>query len=145
MNDVQRGNDAVAIGRVEQECDRVVYEYALVKVVPCLERGECINAGVIVYSQEHNFLVARTDLDEDRLLTVAPHVDVVGVRSALEAVEAMCRGGTEAGMAAGERPGARFRWLTAPRSTIVQVGPVHVGLAQEPGVEVERLLDRLVR
>ena len=93
MNDVQRGNDAVAIGRVEQECDRVVYEYALVKVVPCLERGECINAGVIVYSQEHNFLVARTDLDEDRLLTVAPHVDVVGVRSALEAVEAMCRGG----------------------------------------------------
>lgn len=145
MSDVQRYSDAVTIGRVGEERDRAVFEYALVRVVPCLERGECVNAGVIVYSQERNFLMARTDLDEERLLTVAPEVDVPGVRRALEAIEAMCRGGAEAGAAGGERPGARFRWLTAPRSTIVQAGPIHGGLTRDPEDEVERLLERLVR
>lgn len=145
MSSVQRYSDAVTTGRVGEDRDRAVFEYALVRAVPCLERGECVNVGVIVYSQERNFLMARTDLDEERLLAVAPEVDVAGVRRALESIERMCRGGTEAGMAGRERPGARFRWLTAPRSTIVQAGPIHGGLTQDPEVEVERLLDRLVR
>lgn len=145
MSSVRRYSDAVTIGRVGEKRDRAVFEYALVRVVPCLERGECVNAGVIVYSQERNFLMARTDLDEGRLLTVAPGVDVAGVRRALEAIEVMCRGGAEAGMAGRERPGARFRWLTAPRSTIVQAGPIHGGLTQDPELETERLLGRLVR
>ena len=91
MSDVRRYSDAVTTGRVGVERDRVVFEYALVRVVPCLERGECVNAGVIVYSQERGFLAARTFLDEERLRAVAPGVDVVGVLRALEAVEAMCR------------------------------------------------------
>ncbi|MBR8743073.1 DUF3037 domain-containing protein [Nocardiopsis sp. MG754419] len=135
----------VTTGRVGITRDRAVFEYALLRVVPCLERGECVNAGVIVYSQDRAFLAARSDLDEDRLRALDPGVDVVGVRRALEAVEAMCRGGAEAGPAGRERPGPRFRWLTAPRSTIVQAGPVHGGLTVDPEAEVERLLDRLVR
>ncbi|MEU3018747.1 MULTISPECIES: DUF3037 domain-containing protein [unclassified Nocardiopsis] len=135
----------VTTGQVGVERERAVFEYALLRVVPCLERGECVNAGVIVYSQERAFLAARSDLDEARLLAVHAGTDVDGVRRALAAVELMCRGGAEAGMAGRERPGQRFRWLTAPRSTIVQPGPIHGGLTRDPEAEVERLLDRLVR
>ncbi|WP_017543190.1 DUF3037 domain-containing protein [Nocardiopsis prasina] len=135
----------VTTGQVGVERERAVFEYALLRVIPRLDRGECVNAGVIVYSQERAFLASRSDLDEARLLAVDAAVDVVGVRRALEAVEMMCRGGAEAGLAGRERPGQRFRWLTAPRSTIVQPGPIHGGLTEDPEAEVERLLDRLVR
>lgn len=145
VNQVQRYSDAVTTGRVGEQRDRVVFEYALLRVVPCLERGECVNAGVILYAQEQGFLAARWSLDEDRLRALAAHVDVEGVRRALESVAAMCRGGAEAGSAGRERPGQRFRWLTAPRSTIVQPGPIHGGLTEDPAAEVERLLERLVR
>lgn len=145
MSGVARYSDAVTTGRVGVERDRVVFEYALLRVVPSLERGECLNAGVIVYSQERAFLAARWDLDEQRLLAVQPEADVEGVRRALESVEVMCRGGPQAGAPGSERPGQRFRWLTSPRSTIVQPGPIHGGLAQDPEGELERLLDRLVR
>lgn len=135
----------VTTGQVGVERERAVFEYALLRVIPRLERGECVNAGVIVYSQERVFLASRSALDEVRLRAVDPEVDVEGVRRALEAVEVMCRGGAEAGFAGRERPGQRFRWLTAPRSTIVQPGPIHGGLTADPAAEVERLLDRLVR
>jgi hypothetical protein len=135
----------VTTGRVGVERDRAVFEYALLRVVPCVERGECVNAGVIVYCQERAFLAARSALDEGRLLALDEGVDLVGVRRALEAVEMMCRGGDEAGAAGRERPGQRFRWLTAPRSTIVRAGEIHGGLTEDPEAEVERLLDRLVR
>jgi hypothetical protein len=135
----------VTTGQVGVERERAVFEYALLRVIPRLERGECVNAGVIVYSQERAFLASRSALDEERLRAVDPQVDVAGVRRALEAVEVMCRGGVEAGLAGRERQGQRFRWLTAPRSTIVQPGPIHGGLTLDPAVEVERLLDRLVR
>lgn len=135
----------VTTGQVGVKREHAVFEYALLRVVPRLERGECVNAGVILYSQERAFLASRSALDEARLLAVDPEVDVVGVRRALEAVAAMCRGGAEAGFASRERPGQRFRWLTAPRSTIVQPGPIHGGLTADPEAEVDRLLDRLVR
>ena len=142
---MRRYSDAVTTGRVGEERDRAVFEYALLRVVPRLERGECVNAGVIVYCQERGFLAARSALDEGRLLALDPGVDVAGVLRALEGVEAMCRGGEGAGVAGRDRPGQRFRWLTAPRSTIVQPGPVHGGLTEDPEAEVVRLLDRLVR
>lgn len=142
---MRRYSDAVTTGRVGEERDRAVFEYALLRVVPRLDRGECVNAGVIVYCQERGFLAARSALDEGRLLALDPGVDVAGVLRALEGVEAMCRGGEGAGVAGRDRPGQRFRWLTAPRSTIVQPGPVHGGLTEDPEAEVVRLLDRLVR
>ncbi|MFE9840532.1 DUF3037 domain-containing protein [Streptomyces goshikiensis] len=124
---------------------RDVFEYALVRVVPRMERGECFNAGVIVYCRAKSYVAARTHLDEAKLLALDPRADVAGVRAALRAVEGLCAGGESAGQAAGDEPGRRFRWLIAPRSTVVQPGPVHTGLTADPEAEVERLLDLLVR
>ncbi|MFE4084957.1 DUF3037 domain-containing protein [Streptomyces sp. YIM B13502] len=125
--------------------DLHVYEYALLHVVPRVERGERINAGVLVYCRPLSYVGARTHLDEARLLALDPATDVPGVRAALRAVEGVCAGGDAAGQAAADDPGRRFRWLIAPRSTIVQPGPVHTGLTADPGAETERLLDLLVR
>ncbi|MET7361988.1 DUF3037 domain-containing protein [Streptomyces sp. NPDC005562] len=124
---------------------RDVFEYALVRVVPRVERGEQINAGVVVYCRAHSFVAARTHLDEARLRALDPAADVAGIRAALGAVERICAGGEGAGQAAGDDAGRRFRWLIAPRSTVVQPGPVHTGLTADPGAEVDRLLDLLVR
>ncbi|MCM3297607.1 DUF3037 domain-containing protein [Streptomyces pseudogriseolus] len=125
--------------------DLHVYEYALLHVVPRIERGERINTGVLVYCRPLSYVGARTHLDEARLLALDPAADVPGVRAALRAVEGVCAGGDAAGQAAQDDPGRRFRWLIAPRSTIVQPGPVHTGLTADPAAETERLLDLLVR
>ncbi|MCT9144151.1 DUF3037 domain-containing protein [Streptomyces violarus] len=125
--------------------DRQIYEYAVLRVVPRVERGECINAGVLVYCRAESYVGARTHLDEARLLALDPRADVAGVQATLRAVENICAGGPAAGQAAGDDPGRRFRWLIAPRSTIVQPGPVHTGLTTDPAAETERLLDLLVR
>ncbi|QHY94246.1 hypothetical protein SSPS47_03775 [Streptomyces sp. S4.7] len=124
---------------------RDVFEYAPLRVVPRVERGEFINAGVLVYCRAKSFVAARTHLDESRLKALAPDADVAGVRAALRAVEGVCAGGDPAGQAARDDAGRRFRWLIAPRSTVVQPGPVHTGLTLDPAAEVERLLDLLVR
>ncbi|MDX3076197.1 DUF3037 domain-containing protein [Streptomyces sp. NPDC088354] len=113
--------------------------------MPRIERGELINAGVLVYCRAKSFVGARVHLDETRLRCLDPDVDVAGVRAALRGYEGICAGGERAGQAAGDDPGRRFRWLTAPRSTIVQPGPIHTGLTADPRAEVDRLLDLLVR
>jgi hypothetical protein len=133
------------ITRAGQGGDRDVFEYALLKVVPRVERGECINAGVVVYSRAKGYVGARTHLDEARLLALDPAADAAGIRAALGAIERHCAGGEEAGQAARDDAGRRFRWLIAPRSTVVQPGPVHTGLTTDPAAETERLLDLLVR
>ncbi|MBJ7902694.1 DUF3037 domain-containing protein [Streptomyces sp. NPDC004549] len=133
------------ITRTGQGGDRAVYEYALLRVVPRVERGERINAGVLVYCRAHDYVGARTHLDEARLLALDPGADVAGIRAALGAVERICAGGEGAGQAAGDDAGRRFRWLIAPRSAVVQPGPVHTGLTADPVAETERLLDLLVR
>jgi hypothetical protein len=122
-----------------------VFEYALVRAVPRVERGEPINVGVIVYSQRYRYLAVRIGLDPARLLAIDPAADLDAVRSALSAFEKGC---TEGPLA--DRPlGERFRWLTAPRSTIVQPGPVHSGLTSgltsDPAAELSHLFDTLVR
>jgi Protein of unknown function (DUF3037) len=117
-----------------------VFEYALIRVVPRVERGEAINAGVVVYSQQYRYLCARIELDEGRLRALDPAVDLDSVRTALTAFSKACSEGPLA-----DRPlGERFRWLTAPRSTVVQPGPVHTGLTTDPDAEAERLLHALV-
>ncbi|WP_236238974.1 DUF3037 domain-containing protein [Streptomyces sp. CC228A] len=125
--------------------ERDVFEYAVLRVVPRVERGECFNAGVVVYCRARSFVAARTHLDERKLAALDPGADLAGVRAALHAVEGVCRGGDDAGQAASDDAGRRFRWLVAPRSTVVQPGPVHTGLTADPEAEVERLLDVLVR
>jgi hypothetical protein len=123
--------------------DLFIYEYAVIQVVPCVVRGELINAGVIVYSQPRGYLCARTELDEARLRALDEGVDAEEVRRALHAYERACS--DDSGPLRGESLGSRFRWLTAPRSTVVRTGPVHAGLAADPAAELEDLLDRLVR
>ncbi|MFF2009805.1 DUF3037 domain-containing protein [Streptomyces sp. NPDC058195] len=124
--------------------ERVVFEYALLRVVPRVERGECFNAGVVVYCRARGYVAARTHLDETKLKALDPAADTTGVRAALRAVEGVCLGGADAGQASGDDAGRRFRWLIAPRSTVVQPGPVHSGLTADPEAEVERLLGLLV-
>ena len=123
--------------------DRAPYEWCLLRVVPRVERGEQVNAGVIVYCQSRQVLKAAIDLDAARVLALAPDLDVAAVRRHLEAAAAVCEGTHPAttGLSAGQR----FRWLTAPRSTVVQASPVHTGLSDDPAGELTVLLDRLVR
>lgn len=118
------------------------FEYAVLRAVPRVERGETVNIGVIVYSQAFDFLAAATFVDAARLRALDPEVDVDGVCAAADAVRAACAG---EGQGALGSKGERFRWLTAPRSTIVQPGPVHAGMTDDPAAELARLLDQLVR
>ncbi|WP_279433593.1 DUF3037 domain-containing protein [Actinomadura sp. KC345] len=133
------------MSNIRTAAEPTVFEYAALRVVPRVERGEVMNVGVVVYCRALDYLGCRTHLDERRLLALDPSLDLDGVRSALTAVDAVCCGGEHAGQAAQETPGARFRWLTAPRSTIVQPGPVHAGLTDDPKSEPDRLLNLLVK
>ena len=117
--------------------ERHLYEYAVLRVVPRIERGELINAGVIVYCRPLGYLGSRVLLDRARLAALDPDLDPDPVERALAAAaDCTPRGDDDLGR--------RFRWLTAPRSTVVQPGPIHTGLTDDPAAETERLLDLLV-
>jgi hypothetical protein len=121
------------------------YEWAVLRVVPQVDRGEFVNAGVLVYCRQLGYLAAGVELDEARALALDPALDVEAARRHLEGIRAVCAGLPEAGVN-GTRPlGDRFRWLTAPRSTVVQPSPIHTGLTDDPARELERLLDVMVR
>lgn len=121
------------------------YDYAVVRVVPRVEREEFINVGVILSCPAARFLQARIELDEARLLALDPHVDLELVRRHLASFPAICAGVAAAGPI-GELPQrARFHWLTARRSSIIQTSPVHVGRCMDPHAAVEHLLGRMVR
>jgi Protein of unknown function (DUF3037) len=122
-----------------------VFEYAVLRVVPRVDRGEAINAGILIYCRPLRFLAARVELDADRLLALDPSADIEAVRQALAAIAAVCEESAAAGQAGQQDIGRRFRWLTAPRSTVVQPGPVHTGLTRDPAAEADRLLGTLVR
>jgi len=123
---------------------RDTFEYAVLRVVPRVERGECINAGVLVYSRQRDYLGTRIHLDVDRLRALDPTADADAIRAALQAAADVCAADPGAGAAGRETLGSRFRWLTAPRSTVVQPGPVHTGLTDDPDAEADRLLRLLV-
>lgn len=121
------------------------FDYAIIRVVPRVERGEFINAGVILYCLTHRFLGARVELDERRLLALAPEVDVEGVRAHLEAIPRICAGGRAAGPIGQLPQKERWHWLIAPRSTVIQTSPFHSGLCEDPTKALEHLMDRMVR
>lgn len=123
---------------------RVPFEYAVLRVVPRVERGESLNAGVLLYCQAREFLGARVQLDRDRLHALDPGADAEAVERALRTAAGICVADSDAGPAGEENPGRRFRWLTAPRSTVVQPGPVHTGLTEDPAADLDRLLRLLV-
>lgn len=121
------------------------FDYAIVRVVPRVERGEFINAGVIVFCLEHKFLEARVVVDEARLKALWPAVDLDLVRRHLEAIPKVAAGDPSAGPIARLSLRERFHWLVSPRSTIIQVSPVHTGLCEEaPRGMVDALAKRLL-
>jgi len=121
------------------------YDYAVIRVVPRVDRGEQINVGVILSCPDTDFLDARIELDEPRLLALDSSVDLSAIRSNLDAIPVVCRGGPDAGPIGSLPPRGRFRWLVSPRSTVVQPGPVHTGRTHDPAACLEHLMDRMVR
>jgi hypothetical protein len=127
------------------ESGLIPFEYAVLRAVPRIDRGETINVGVVLYCQGRDYLGCAVHLDPQRLLALDPHADVAAVDAALNGVRAVCDGEAAAGAAATATPRQRFGWLTAPRSTVVQPGPVHPGLTDDPAAKLAALMDRLVR
>jgi hypothetical protein len=121
-----------------------LYEYAVLRAVPRIERGEFINIGVVLYCQKLDFLGCQTRVDEARVRALDPEADVEGIAQLLQAVTMVCRGGEESGPAGADALGRRFRWLIAPRSTVVQPGPVHTGLTADPAAALARLTEGML-
>jgi hypothetical protein len=121
------------------------YDYALIRVVPRVERGEFVNAGVVLSCKAGGFLQARVELDEARLRALDPGVDLEAVRGHLRAFCAIAAGGAEAGPIGRLAARERFHWLTATRSTMIQTSPVHSGRCTDHAAMLERLLDTMVR
>ena len=121
------------------------FDYAVIRVVPRVEREEFVNAGVLLFCLEKDFLRARVEVDEPRLRALWPEIDVELVRQHLEAIPKICAGSPDGGPIARLSLRERFHWLVAPRSTIIQVSPVHAGLCDAPERELDELFDQVVR
>jgi hypothetical protein len=121
------------------------YDYAIVRVVPRVERGEFVNAGIILSCDVERILLASIELDEETLLAIDPRVDLDLVRGVLQTIPAICAGGEAAGDIGKLSARERFHWLVAPRSTIVQTSPVHTGQCAEPTVALNHLMETMVR
>ena len=124
---------------------RCTYDYAVIRVVPRVEREEFVNAGVIVSCPEKNFLEARVELDEARLLALDPHADLAAIRAHLATIPRITAGGPEAGPIGALSPRERFHWLVSARSTAIQVSPPHSGRCEDPVALVDHLMETMVR
>ena len=125
--------------------DHATYDYAVIRVVPRVEREEFVNVGVIVSCQDESFLEARIELDEARLVTLHAGLDLAAIRAHLATIPAICTGGDAAGPIGKLSRRERFDWLTAPRSTMIQTSPVHAGRCTDPHAALEHLLQTMVR
>jgi len=126
------------------EPPRNAFQYAIVRVVPRVERGECLNVGVILLCRPKRFLGARIALDQRRLAAFAPDLDPASIRPHLDAIERIAAGDTSAGPIARLGTAERFHWLVAPSSTIIQASEVHTGLCEDPATELDHLVATLV-
>ena len=120
------------------------YDYAIIRVVPNVERGECINVGVLLFSRTQRFLKVRVHLDQARVLALAPDLDLAAIQQELDAIVQVCEGGPESGPLGQMSQSERFHWLVSPRSTIIQTSQVHPGLCADPEETLERLLKTMV-
>lgn len=127
-----------------RERTRSGFSYAIVRVVPRVERGESFNAGVVLFCRQRGFLAAKVALDERRLAVLAPDLSADTVRAQLDAVVRIAEGDPAAGPIAGFPPSERFGWLVAPASTIIQSSPVHTGLCEDPAQTLDELFTELV-
>ncbi|GAB3817023.1 DUF3037 domain-containing protein [Pontibacter rugosus] len=125
--------------------EKHLFEYAVIRVVPCVEREEFINVGVILYCSSKGYLKAMYKLNEQRLCSFSDKVDVAELQERLRAFERICLGRKEGGTIGNLPVASRFRWLTSTRSTVVQTSPVHPGLCTEPQETLEKLYAQLVQ
>jgi hypothetical protein len=120
------------------------FDYAIVRVVPNVEREEFVNVGVILFCRTRRFLDARIKLDMERLAALSPKLDVRMVQAQLDLILRICAGGSDAGPLGELGQAERFHWLVSPRSTTIQVSPVHCGLCVDPQAALDNLLEKLV-
>ena len=120
------------------------YDYAIIRVVPRVDRGEQMNVGVILSCVDSDFLDIRIALDEARLRVLDPSADVEAIKAGLATMKAVCAGGPEAGPVGEMRPRDRFRWMVSPKSTVIQTSPVHTGLTKDPQSALQRLFEMMV-
>jgi hypothetical protein len=121
------------------------YDYAIIRVVPRVERGEMINVGVVLSCPAVDYLDAGVDVDEPRLRALDETLDIDAIRAHLASIPAICRGGAEAGPIGSLPQRNRFHWLVSPRSTIIQMSPVHTGRTGNPAAALDKLMDTMVR
>jgi hypothetical protein len=121
------------------------FDYAVLRVVPRVEREEFVNAGVVLFCLARDFLDARTELDPARVRALDPAADLALIAEHLDAFARVCRGGEGSGPIGKLSPRERFHWLVAPRSTVLQLSPVHSGVCDDPARALERLVERIVR
>jgi hypothetical protein len=124
--------------------DAEAFQYALLRAMPSLPRGEALNVGVVLYSPRHRFLEARTLLDPERLRLLDPDMDLEAVRAHLTLIEQVAAGTLTAGPIAGLDRSERFGWITSPSSTVIQPSPVHTGLCEDPAATLQHLFASLV-
>lgn len=124
--------------------DAKAYSYAIIRVVPRVDRDEFINAGVILFSQEYRYLGATVRISEDRLQALAPEVDAATILRHLQVIPRICSGDPAAGPIARLPQKDRFHWLTAPRSTTIQISPIRTGISENPAQALEHLTEDLV-
>jgi hypothetical protein len=124
---------------------RSAFSYAVVRVVPDIEREEFVNAGLILFARERRFLRARTTLDADALRSIHGECDLDGVRAQLQLIESIADGSVTVAPFAAMSQSERFHWLTTPRSTVVQPGPLHAGVTDDPEATFDHLYGVLVR
>jgi hypothetical protein len=125
--------------------DLVAYDYAIVRVVPRVERGECINIGVIVSCPARDYLQSRIEIDDARLRALDASLDLEAIRKHAASIPTICDGGDAAGPIGRMTQRERFHWLVAPRSTIIQISPVHTGRCPDPMRVLDQLMMKLVR
>ena len=123
----------------------VTYDYAIIRIVPRVERGEQINVGVILSCTDSDVLECAIELDEARVRALAPDTDMDAVREGLAVIPRVCAGGPAAGPIGELNARGRFRWLVSPRSTIIQASPVHTGRTSDPATTLEHLMKTMVR
>ena len=124
--------------------DKQLFEYAVIRLVPCVDRQEFLNVGIILYCKDQKFLKTEFELNETRLDALCRDTGIGEIGEHLDAFARICDGGETAGPIGTLSPGERFRWLTAPRSTIVQTSPVHTGLCTDAAQTLDDLLTKMV-
>ena len=120
------------------------YDYALIRLVPSVERGECLNIGVILFCRTLDFLGARIYLHATRSLALSPDLDLAAIQQQLDSILLICKGGPEAGLLGAMSQSERFHWLVSPRSTIIQISPTHEGVCDNPEAALEHLHKTMV-